>query len=853
MFRHYLTVAVRSFRRGPLTASVNIFALALGLTAFVIAYGVVSYWERSERHFANADRTYVVTATFEGRDGQRRATPLPFTNRLYADYLRADFPELETVARAQVMYEETGVAAGDVYKAMFVVGVESEFLEIFDLPFVAGDAKALSQPNSAVLTAETAALLFGAADPIGQTITLANVLDVTVTGVVAPVPEPSHLGRAESASMRFDVLASWDTLDGVQTAARTRAAERDPAAAARNQPPPNASPQPENWLGGYCCTTYAMTSRENTLSTATLNERLKAFGEAHIPLAQKEITTLTIGAVPITSLMTAQLNSQLLSGAPISITTLLLALGTLVLVVACVNYANLATAQAARRAREVGLRKALGANRRRVMLQYLAESAVLTAAAALLSLVAVRLVIPVLRDAVGIDLGLSLFDGASFWLFLAALLGAVTLLGGAYPALVLSRVAPVEALRVGRSRIGPRFAGTILVGVQFAAASFLLIVVLVMHAQNDELERTGLGSATDPLVVISNAPQFSEIDNNLLRAELERLPQVRGVSEISTPPWSASVNLVGFARTPDADTTAVTTYLNVVGHDFFSTLGFTVLAGRGFDRDHGEDAFRGFNIVQLNEGRPINAVIDASLARQLGFESPQAAVDQTIYIPDSFSRAFGGKAVQLRVIGVVADKPLHLRGGNATSNVYWLQPGLNFQVVRIAANGVAGGLEAIDTVWNRLSPKIAINRDFMDQLFDENYENFARINQVFGGLALVAVVIALIGLFGMAIHVASRRVREIGVRKSIGARTSQVVVMLIRDFSKPVLIANLVAWPLAYFAAQQYLSVFLHRVALTPVPFALSLVLALGVAWIAVGGQALRAARVNPANVLRIE
>ena len=747
---------------------------------------------------------------------------------------------------------KTGVAAGDVYTEMFVVGVESEFLEIFDLPFVAGDSKALSQPNSAVLTEETAARLFGAANPIGRTITLANSLDVTVTGVVAPVPEPSHLGRAESASLRFDVLASWDTLDSVQAAARARVVDPDRAAAAQS-PPPNAPPQPENWLGGYCCSTYVMLSRASTLDAETLNERLKAFGEAHIPLAQKEVATLTIGAVPVTSLMTAQLNSQLLSGAPVSITTLLLALGTLVLIVACVNYANLATAQAARRAREVGLRKALGANRRRVMLQYLAESAVLTAAATLLALVAVRLMMPVLHNAVGIDIGLSLFDGVGFWLFLAALLGAVTLLGGAYPALVLSRVAPVEALRVGRSRIGPRFAGTILVGVQFAAASFLLIVVLVMHAQNDELERTGLGSVTDPLVVIANAPQFSGIDNNLLRTELERLPQVRGVSEIGSPPWSQTVNLIGFARTPDADTTAVTSYMNIVGYDFFSTLGFTMLAGRGFDRDHGEDAFRGLNIAQLGDGQTINAVIDASLASQLGFESPEAAVDQTFYIPDSFTRAFGGRAAQLRAIGVVADKPLHLRGGGATSNVYWLQPGLSFQIVRIAANDVSGGLEAIDAAWSRLSPKITISRDFMDQLFDQSYENFARINQVFSGLAFVAVLIALIGLFGMAVHVASRRVREIGVRKSIGARTSQVVVMLIRDFSKPVLIANVVAWPLAYFAAQQYLSVFMHRVPLTLAPFALSLVLALGVAWIAVGGQAMRAARINPANVLRTE
>ena len=849
MFRHYLAIAVRSFRRAPFAASVNIFALALGLTAFVIAYGVVTYWDRSEGYFPNAERTYVVTATFQGRDGGR-ATPLPMTNRLYADYLRADFPEFEAVARAQLMYEETGVAAGDSYTEMSVVGAENEFLRIFDLPFVAGDAKALSQPRSAVLTEDAAKRLFGAANPLGKTITLANVLDVTVTGIVADVPGPSHLGKTETASLRFDVLASWDTLDGVQDAARARLGARNPNTAA-NQPPRNAPPPPENWLGGYCCTTYVMLSRGSGLTDATLNERLKAFGVAHIPLAQKEITTLTIGAVPVTSLMTAQLNSQLLSGAPISITTLLLVLGTLVLVVACVNYANLATAQAARRAREVGLRKALGANRRRVMLQYLAESAVLTGIATVLSLVVVRLVAPLLRNAVDIDLRLSLFDGAGFWLFLAVLLGAVTVLGGAYPALVLSRVAPVTALRVGRSRIGPRFAGTVLVGVQFAAASFLLIMVLVMYGQNRELERTGLGGTTDRLVMIANAPQFSEVDNELLRKELERLPQVRGVSEISTPPWSPQVNLVGFARTPDADATAVTTYLNTVGYDFFSTLGFTVLAGRGFDRAHGEDAFRGFNLAQLNDGRPINAVIDASLAAKLGFASPDAAIDQTFYIPDNFTRAFGGKAVEVRAIGVVADKPLHLRG--ATSNIYWLQPGQAFQVVRVAANDVSGGLAAIDAAWKRISPKIPITRKFMDQLFDKSYENFARINQVFAGLALVAVSIALIGLFGMAIHVAGRRLREIGVRKSIGARTSQVVLMLIRDFSKPVLIANLVAWPLGYFAAQQYLSVFMHRIPLTPAPFGLSLAMVLAVAWIAVGGHAVRAARISPADVLRVD
>src|SRR4051812_47666984 len=208
MLNHYLTMALRSFRRAPVAASINVLALALGLAAFIAAYGVVKYWDRSERQFANADRTYVVTAALAARDGSVR-TGGPRTSRLYAEHLRADFPEFEAVARAQIMNEEGGVSAGDIETRMFIVGVEKEFLTIFDLPFVKGDPReALTQPNSVVLTQDAATRLFGGVDPLGKTVTLGGVLDVTVTGVLGPIPEPSHLGRTSSATLRFDVLSS---------------------------------------------------------------------------------------------------------------------------------------------------------------------------------------------------------------------------------------------------------------------------------------------------------------------------------------------------------------------------------------------------------------------------------------------------------------------------------------------------------------------------------------------------------------------------------------------------------------------------------------------------------------------
>jgi putative ABC transport system permease protein len=422
------------------------------------------------------------------------------------------------------------------------------------------------------------------------------------------------------------------------------------------------------------------------------------------------------------------------------------------------------------------------------------------------------------------------------------------LLGGAYPALVLSRVRPIEALRLGRVRLGPRFASTLLVGAQFAAASFLLIAVIVMYSQSAALARTGLGSTRDQHLVINNFRPVTGIDGDLLRTELERIPQVTGVTAMSSAPWSDNVNLNLFARSPDETTSLQTAFQNNVGYDFFATLDIPVIAGRAFDRDRNDLAPDG---PPAPNAPPINLVIDRILAQQLGFRSPEEAVDQTIYFPAGLD----GEGRQFRVIGVVESRPLALRGFGATSNAYTLRAGTAMQnvIVRLSADDVAGGVAAVEAVWRRLAPQAPFQRRFMDELFEENFATYARVNLVFVGLAAFAFLISVIGLFGMAIQVAGRRTHEIGVRKSVGARKMQIVRMLLRDFSKPVVIANLIAWPLGYIAAQAYLSVFIQRISVTPVPFVASLAIVVAIAWIAVASQAFRAARANPATVLRFE
>jgi putative ABC transport system permease protein len=331
---------------------------------------------------------------------------------------------------------------------------------------------------------------------------------------------------------------------------------------------------------------------------------------------------------------------------------------------------------------------------------------------------------------------------------------------------------------------------------------------------------------------------------------LRRLPQVKSASATGDTPWSSNVNLADFRRSEAAGSSHITAYQTSVEYGFFATMNMRVLAGRAYDRDRGEDRPLS-GIRDFVSSTPVNVVVDRAFTEKLGFASPQAAVDQIIYLPLSMAKL---PDQPCRIIGVVEDKPLHIVGMGATSNVYFLGKDPYYILVRVSANDVPGAIAAIRGVWQRMAPQGSyFYYDFVDQLFAQSYELLGRVNLVFGGLALFAFVISTIGLFGMASHVASRRRREIGVRKTLGASTRQILLMLLKDFSKPVIAANLIAWPLAYLAVEAYLSIFIHRIALSPAPFALSLAVTVLIAWVAVGGQAMRAARVKPAQVLRYE
>jgi len=822
MVRHYFSVALLNFRKTPFATLANVAVLALGLTAFVAVYAVTGFWSRAESHFANADRAFVISTRMGLPDGTVVMRESPVTNPYVASYLHADYPQIEAIARARPFFDDVPVASGDRALRLTAVAADPEFLEIFNLPFVAGDGRgALRAPRSVVLSQQIAERLFGADSPLGKTVSFANLVDATVTSVVGPIPEPSHLGASITASMHFDMLTSMDVLD------RYRG---------------SAIGSPDNWFG-MDSTTYVLLPADGSLKPSKLADQLDSFVHRHMPAGQAAFGSFVLDLLPVGDMLALDASGRFFRG-DASATGVLWMLGALVLAVACINYASLATARASRRIHEVGVRKAIGASASDILLQHSLEACLLTAAALSLALVAVRALAPVVRTKAGIDLDLALSLEPHPVLFLATLALAVTALAGAYPAFVLARVRPMFALRATRLRMGRRLLLSLLVGLQFAAASILLTAVIVVYLQNQELRRTGLGIATDSLLVIENRTEITRVDSDTLRAELSRLPRVRGVAAMSRPPFEATGGAV-LARSADDESVQKLVEPYQVSDDFARVLDLQLIAGRMLERARD-------SIATADGGQP-SIVVNRALTEALGFASPEATVGELVYVPKKFATMYGmgTSALPRQIIGVVENKPLGITAGRA--NVYSLGAALPFTIVRIPRDDVAAARDEIDALWKRLAPGIAPPYRFVDEMFEQQYATFARIADAFAAFCGFALVIAAVGLFAMSQVVAARRTHEIGVRKTLGAATAQIVLMLLRSFSLPVIVASVAAWPIAFIAMRLYLDRFVSPIELNALPFIGGLLAMLSIAWLAVGAHTMRAARTIPARVLRQE
>jgi putative ABC transport system permease protein len=816
MLKHYLTQALRSFWRFRITAGVSLLGLVLAMACFIASYLYIDSLTHSDTHFPKASRTWVLTQ--ELWSGAERIIPAySSAGPPAAAYLREDFPGLEAVARA-IPLQSQSAATEDRKVDLQTAAIDPEFLKIFDFDFKAGDpATAVTAAHSAIITERTAQRLYGGTEALGRRILLQNKVEVTVTGVIADVPRPSHMEVGKDYGLPFEILIPMQVVKELKTTGGIGVV---------------IDPEDPDWTLSFF-RTYVLFPQDGSFTPQQFLQQLPAFTQRRANRPGAPLTSV-LGAIPL-PYEGLHFIEAVYGSKAVSITTMMFALDALILFVACINYANLAVAIAATRLKEMGVRKVVGATRLHLLRQSLTEAALLACAAIVLVVLLAALAIEPVNRALDTSLTFASLLRPQLWLMVVGLIAFITIIGGIYPAIALARVRPVDALRAGSVKAGPRFVPTVLVGVQFAAASFMLVVAFLMAQQNRLLQQRGLHTGTDPVIVIGNDLTELGISFDTLREELLRNAAIKEVGSMAVRPWLDGGGRFRVARGAERGATQAQTYVDFVGNHFFDVMGMKLLAGRLPDSGRG-DRIIPFNL--LKPGQDEKVVIDRGLAGALGWSDPNAAIDKVVYA------AFGPSQLPFRIIGVVESGHPRILAPSAAADVYGLAP---------MAAGVTEAVRHIDATWNQLAPKIQVRREFMDTLFESAFQTYSRINSTLNGLSSFAFVIAIMGLCGLAIHVTNRRQREIGIRKTLGATVGGVVTMLLVDFGKPVLIASLLAWPFAWYVGHLYIDRFAQRSEITIWPFALGLLITVGVASAAVVFQTLRAATVKPANVLYAE
>jgi putative ABC transport system permease protein len=835
MLRNYFLVGVRTLIRSRGYAFINIFGLATGLAACLLLLLYVRYEHSYDEWLPNAENLYQLQ-TYYKADERGPGLESQMSAYVAGTSLQASFPQIERRIHIRAS-APTIMRNGEAFNVEDARMVDGPFFDMFRIPMLHGDpATALAQAGSVALSRTQAVRIFGTNNAVGRTLSLigedGRPRDHRVTAVFQDLPRNSHmrlsmLVRYDASGSEFprEFFTSWGWQNGwVYLQLRPGARPEDihaamPAWERRAIPDEGAGPTRSNFGD-------------------QLDFRMVNVTDVHLGRAQEgEMSP----------------GNDLRTIATFSIVALI------ILAMACVNFTNLATARASRRAREVGLRKALGARRRQLVTQFLGESVLLAAFSMLLALALVELLLPSLSSFLDADLSVSYFGPDGILLPMLGLVLIVGAVGGFYPALYLSRFSPAEVLKANKSAGEPSGTGRVrntLVVAQFAAAIALIVCTSVVYAQTRFARQADPGFRRDGLIQISNldADQLAG-EREALAAEIRRIPGVTAASHtgigINTP------NTITNDILPPGSARPVEISSYAVGAEFFQAMGVELLAGRFFDPNRpGDDATidpeRREESIRAIVARGVNIVVNERAARQLGFQDPRLAVGRQLRASIYNSDTYG--LTPVTIIGVVRDSRFRTVRSAVEPIMFRVSRGaLNWMVVRHDGADPGAVRAAIQQVWRRMASDVPFEAEFSEDVVAEIYNSESARTTVFAGFALLATLIAALGLFGLAAFIAERRTLEIGIRKVFGARTRDIVSLLSWEFGKLVIVANLIAWPVAWWVMRDWLNSFDARIDLGPVPFVLAGLLALAIAVGTIAGHAVRVARANPILALRYE
>ncbi len=803
MIKNFFKTAIRNLKRNKTYALINVLGLAVGIAACLLIFLVIQFETSFDKFHSKRDSIYRIGSQFVNDDGISYSAGISFPA---GPAMRIDFPQLKIVAsifrRGGDQITVIDPATNQPKKfTEAIYYAEPEFFKLFDFPWIAGDpSKALSEPNSVGLTQELAKKYFGDwKNAIGKTFIRENKDVYKVAGILKDIPANSDFP--------LGIVVSYSTLKTMGIG--------------RNM---------EDWVSTFGGASTFVQFPEN-LTAEKFNKDLIAFAKRHRP---GEYVKDVFVAQPLMEIhYDDEFGNYRGHTFSKSLVKALSLIALFLLVIACVNFINLATAQAVNRSKEVGVRKVLGSNRRQLAFQFLSETALIIFTSIVVAVAIAFIALPFLNKLLEVKMSMNLAENPVIPFLLLGIGIVVTLLSGLYPAMILSGFNPITALK---SKLTPRMVGGIslrrgLVVLQFAIAHVLIIGTLIVVSQMDYFRRASLGFEKASIV---NVPvpgdSVSQIKFDHVKDQLLQNPDILLVSYSYAAPSSDGNWNSDFKFNHSPKNTNFSANLKWADADYFKTYNIPFVAGRPYNKS---DTVREF-------------VVNETLLKRLGITNPQDAIGKQLDFWD------GNKVAQ--IVGVIRDfnsyslrEPMAPVVLGSWKDVYQT---LN---IRIQPGKEKTVLASVEKTWNAAFPDYVYSFEFLDETIANFYRQENQLSQLYKIFAGIAIFISCLGLYGLVSFMAVQRTKEVGIRKVLGAGAGSIIYLFSKEFTLLIAIAFVIASPLAYYFMHKWLENFTYKVDLGIGVFLVAILFSIFIAWITVGYRAIRAAMANPVKSLRTE
>jgi putative ABC transport system permease protein len=803
MFRNYLLTTYRNLVKTKLFSLVNILGLAIGMTACLLIMHYVHFERSYDSFHENSDRIYRLRyeRTDQSGDAARFASCCPPA----AARIRGQYPEVEKIARilnfqASVSYEDLKFREERVYFA------EPQFLEILKFPLLQGDRlNGIAEPNTAFVSRSTAQRYFGNDDPIGKVLSVDKKTDYQITGIFEDIPQNSHL--------KFDILLPWKNLEAMM-----------------------GPDYYEAWghTGSY---TYLIAAPGT--DPAAFEQRLMPLIESECPWLKEYNMTIGLKMQPLTDI---HLNSHFMqeyevNGNSDSVDFLFI-IAFFIIIMAWVNYVNLSTARSLKRAKEVGLRKVVGASRSQLIIQFFFEVTVINLIAVAAAIGLLELSLPLFNQMTGITMDINLLAQAWLWLTIGGMFLVGVFLSGLYPVLAMSGFKPITALKgrmVTKARgINLRQA---LVVFQFAVGLFLIIATLTVYRQLSFMRGQELGFDMNQTLVV-RAPRVRDekyiSKSEAFRETLLKRKDIEKLCHVTEVPGRQVYWDAGGIFKAGEDANQRKNY-QIVGtdYDFADVFGLEFVAGRNFSRDFPADS--------------IALILNETAVRSLGFANPDSAVvGQVNYWGEIYP-----------VVGVLKDYHQQSLKEAFEPHIFRLMPNgrgaRGMIAMKVNSSDIGTTVEQVKQLYDEFYPGNPFDYFFLDEYYNQQYQADELFGKVYSLFSFLAIFVTALGIYGLSAYSITQMTREIGIRKVLGASITSIVKMLTREFVLLAVIANAIAWPIAWYAMSRWLERFAWRTEIGIAVFMAAGLLIIGIALLTVSYQVIRAARANPVNAIQHE